>query len=57
MYYVLPSIRPERILFYDETHIEKEGGMVSRSGYRIKFPRDKSALFSGNRDTPKYNPI
>ena len=53
----LPKITPEQLVWFDETHIQQEGGEVSRSGIQIRFPRDATGAFSPKSDTnpnPKY---
>ena len=46
----LPKITREQLVWFDETHIQQEGGVVSRSGIQIRFPRDATGAFSTKSD-------
>lgn len=54
----LPRIYPDQVVWFDETHIQQEGGRVSRTGVSIRFPRDANGAFSPQSDVnpvPLYN--
>ena len=53
----LPRLHPDQIVWFDETHIEQEGGAASRTGVQIRFPRDPTGQFSPLLDNPSYNPM
>jgi hypothetical protein len=48
----LPKVSIDQIIWYDETHIQQEGGRVSRGGVQIRFPRDANGAFSSSLDEP-----
>ena len=55
---LLSSIDRSQIVFWDETHIAQEGGMPSRTGVSIRFPRDGNGQLTIdiNEDNPvTYN--
>jgi hypothetical protein len=52
---LLPSIDRSQIVFWDETHIAQEGGMPSRTGVSIRFPRDNNGQL--NLDFNDNNPV
>jgi hypothetical protein len=43
---VLPKVCIDQVVWYDETHLQQEGGRVSRGGVQIRFPRDANGAFS-----------
>ena len=42
----LPSITCEQIVWYDEMHIEQEGGANTNDGYQVRFHRDENGKYS-----------
>jgi hypothetical protein len=55
---LLPQVSPDQVVWFDETHIQQEGGRVSRTGVLIRFPRNENGAFSPQLDTnpkPLYN--
>ena len=42
----LPSITCEQIVWYDEMHIEQEGGANGNGGYQVRFHRDEEGKYS-----------
>ena len=36
----LPNTSTNQVVFFDETHIQQDGGRVSRDGVQIRLPRD-----------------
>ena len=56
----LPVISKTQLVFWDETHISQEGGLPSRTGYCIRFPRDHNGklCLDINDDQPAmYNDV
>ena len=54
---LLPTLHPDLIVWFDETHIEQEGGAASRTGVQIRFPRDTAGRFSPLLDNSTYKPL
>ena len=54
---LLPRLYPDQIVWFDETHIEQEGGAASRTGVQIRFPRDTAGRFSPLLDNPTYKAL
>lgn len=52
----LPSLSRHQDIFYDEMHLDQEGGSVMHSKYQIRFPRDASGRYSPPSAT-NPNPI
>ena len=53
----LPTLTRNQVVFFDETHIEQEGGLVTKTGIQIRFPRDASGKYaplSPDNPTPIY---
>jgi hypothetical protein len=56
----LPVISKTQLVFWDETHISQEGGLPSRTGYCIRFPRDhngKLCLDINDEQPTMYNDV
>ena len=45
----LPALSRNQVIFYDETHLEYEGGSTTTTGYQIRFPRDSEGRYSSPR--------
>ena len=61
----LPTLTRNQVVFYDETHIEQEGGLTNSTGYQIRFPRDSDGNYlpppaspsSATDASPVYAPL
>ena len=51
---LLPHLTPDQIVWFDETHVEQEGGTASRTGVQIRFPRDPTGKYSPLLNTATY---
>ena len=54
---LLPKLSRNQVVFFDETHIEQEGGLVTTTGYQIRFPRDENGRYcpaSGQTPLPVF---
>ena len=50
----LPSLTREQVVWFDETHIEQEGGVISKTGVQVRFPRDINGKYAPNHPAPIY---
>ena len=50
----LPTITREQVAFFDETHIEQEAGVISKTGIQIRFPRDEHGKYAPKHPHPTY---
>ena len=48
---LLPQVSPDQVVWFDETHIQQEGGRVTRIGVLIRFPRNENGAFCPQSDT------
>ena len=56
----LPRVSVDQTIWFDETHIQQEGGQISRGGVQIRFPRDTNGTLSPSMDKSSdemYNEI
>ena len=44
----LPTLNPNQIVWWDETHIRQEAGIVTTDGYQIRLARDKDGKYDPN---------
>ena len=44
----LPTLNQHQIVWWDETHICQEAGLVTPDGYQIRMPRDKDGNYDPN---------
>ena len=42
----LPKVSHNQVVFYDETHMDQEGGATTHTGYQIRFSRNVSGKYS-----------
>ena len=57
---LLPKLSRHQVVFFDEMHMNQEGGPVYNQSYQIRFPRDEQGRYSPRSATnpnPIYNPI
>ena len=50
----LPLLTHEQVIWFDETHIEQEAGVISKTGIQIRFPRDENGKYAPNHPNPIY---
>ena len=44
----LPTLNQHQIIWWDETHIRQEAGVVTPDGYQVRLPRDKDGNYDPN---------
>ena len=55
-----PDLSRHQVVFFDEMHVDQEGGPAYRSRYQIRFPRDAEGRYcpqSPSNPEPMYHPI
>ena len=57
---IVPQLDRNQVVFFDECHMDQEGGPVTGGKYRVQFPRDAQGRFSPPSPTnpnPQYAPL
>ena len=56
----LPKIILNQVVFFDEMHMNQEGGLVYKTKYQVRFPRDDQGRYSPlspSNPNPTYAPL